>query len=101
MASRPDTADNHLSDGIPVSVEDIDEITDRIDMLESKKSETLGSHELGQVLASFESQLMELNRALSKEASVVVRRLSEECEKTEEEVHDLNSELRIAVGEPG
>jgi len=101
MASRPGTADDDFMDGVPVAINEIDEITNRIDILESSKSETLGSQDLGRVLASFESQLMELNRALSRTASVGVRTLKRECEKTEEEVHGLNSELRIAVGESG
>ena len=101
MASRPGTADDDFMDGVPIVIDDIDEITGRIDILESSKSEILGPQDLGRVLASFESQLMELNRALVSTASVGVRALKKECKKTEEEVHGLNSELRIAVGESG
>lgn len=98
MASRPSTAEDHLSDGVPVSVDEIDEITGRIEVLESERSEKISSDDVGRVLASFESQLMELNKALSGTASTSLRKA---CEETEEEVHGLNQELKIAVGETG
>lgn len=101
MASRPSTAEDHLMDGVPVAVDELDEITGRIEVLESERSEKMSPNDVGRVLASFESQLMELNIALSSTAKAGVRKLSRECRETEEEVHDLNLELKIAVRETG
>lgn len=101
MASRPSTAEDHLMDGVPVAIDEMDEITGRINVLESDRSEKISPDDVGRVLASFESQLMELNRALSSTAKAGVRKLSKECKETEEEVHGLNLELKIAVGETG
>ena len=85
-------------DGIPVAIDELDEITGRIKVLESERSEKIGPDDVGRVLASFESQLMELNKALS---GTVGASLREECEQTEEDIHGLNQELKIAVGETG
>ena len=98
MASRPDTAEDHLTDGVPIAIDELDEITGRISVLESERSEKIGPDDVGRVLASFESQLMELNKALSGTVSTSLR---EECEQTEEDIHGLNQELKIAVGETG
>ena len=102
VSSRPDTATKHLSDGVPDPVDVVDEITDAIEMLEIPESGRMDSGDLSRVLASFESQLIELNHALREDAQDNVRKLRRECEITEEEVHDLNSELSIVVrGETG
>ena len=100
MASRPSTADG-ISDGIPIPRDDIDEITGRIEALEPTRSEKISPDDVGRVLASFESQLMALNKALSGTVSAGVSGLSKECEQTAEEVHDLNLELGIVVRETG
>jgi len=97
MAHRPGT----VTDGVPIAIDELDEITGRINVLESDRSEKIGPDEVGRVLASFESQLMELNRALSSTAKAGVRKLSRECKETEEDVHGLNLELEIAARETG
>ena len=102
VSNRADTAKRHLSDGVPRPVNELDEITDAIEVLKIPESGTMSADQVGRVLASFESQLMELNRELGGAASSNVRKLRRECERTEEEVHGLNSELSVVVkGESG
>lgn len=103
MSNRADTATKHeMSDGVPQTVDVVDEITDAIEVLEIPERGRMDSEDLGRVLASFESQLIELNQTLSGPACNGVRKLRAECEITEEEVHGLNTELGVVVkGETG
>lgn len=102
MSDRASTAKEHLSDGVPSAIDVAEEITSQIEMLEIPEGGSLDPGQLGQVLASFESQLMELNQTLRGSASSDVQKLRIECRRTEEEVHGLNSELNVVVkGESG
>jgi HAMP domain-containing protein len=88
------------SDAIPI--DEIEEISDRIDMLEGMQQPTapISQDELGKILSSFEAQLFELNKSLTKETRATKKTLnafSDECKKTAETVADLNTELAIVV----
>jgi len=102
VSNRATTAKEHLSDGVPSVIDVAEEISTQIEMLEIPEGGKMDSNQLGRVLASFESQLMELNQMLRGPASSSVQKLKTECRRTEEEVHGLNSELNVVVkGEPG
>jgi hypothetical protein len=102
VSTRADTAEQHLSDGVPSAIDVVEEVSTQIEMLEIPEGARMDPDELGQVLASFESQLMELNQKLRGSASSDVQKLRLECKRTEDEVHGLNSELNVVVkGESG
>jgi hypothetical protein len=90
------------SDGIPQS--EIDEITDRIEILEANPvapAIPVSQKELSLLLASFEAQLNQLNKTLSKETRanrVTIRGFNVECEKAKESTDALNTEIEIVVG---
>lgn len=89
------------SDAIPK--DDLDEITDRIEVLASHPpphKQDLSSDDLGKILSSFEASLLELNKSLTNATRAnrsTVKSLSEECKKTTETVADLNTELALVV----
>jgi hypothetical protein len=87
MSSRSDSE----SDAIPRS--EIDEITDRILLIEASDPPPVSDADLSKVLASFEEQLLELNRALKGAASGRIEALRKECSLTRRAVNGLNSEL--------
>lgn len=97
MPNRAVTAAEYLLDGVPSRVDETEEISSRIERIKVPDSEGISPEGLGRVLASFESQLMELNQTLRQSVNSNVRRLKAECEKTEEEVRGLNSELNVVV----
>ena len=88
------------SDAIPA--EEIEEISDRIDMMEGMQAPTvpISGDELGKILSSFEAQLFELNKTLAKETRAnrkTLNAFSDEAKKTTETVADLNTELALVV----
>lgn len=83
------------SDAVPL--EEIVEITDRIDMMEIPESTTRSEEDLGDILASFEGQLLELNKALRESTSGKVGTLSKECQLTRRAVAGLNSDLNVVI----
>lgn len=89
------------SDAVPQW--EIDEITDRLDLLEANPKPApppMSAQDLSMVMASFEAKLCELNKSLTKEARanrVTLQVFSTELEKTKESVDDLNSELSLVV----
>lgn len=87
MSSRSDSE----SDATPRS--EIDEITDRILLIEASEAPPVSDADLGKVLASFEEQLLELNRALKSVASGRIEALRKECSLTRRAVNGLSLEL--------
>jgi len=88
-----------ISDGVPREI--LDEITDRLGSLVDKgwESPAQSDNDLARVLASFEEQLMRLNRELRNGASGRMKAVREECEETRELVSDLNADLDGVVKE--
>jgi ABC-type enterochelin transport system substrate-binding protein len=90
-----------LSQSDAVPVEDIEEISDRIDMLTaSKPTVPISKDELGDILSSFEARLFELNRSLSKETRanrVTIKDFNDESKKATETAADLNTELALVA----
>jgi hypothetical protein len=92
-----------LSQSDAVPQDEIEEISDRIDLLEGLQSPPtvpISQDELGQILSSFEAQLFELNKSLTKETRAnrtTLKTFSDECKKTAETVADLNTELALVV----
>jgi len=100
MANRSPT----ISDGVPQEV--LDEITDRLGHMtdvdagwDDGASKKIGDEDLARVLASFEADLMRLNRELRDEASVKMKAVRAEYEETREVVSDLNADLNGVVKE--
>lgn len=83
------------SDAIPES--EIEEITDRIDLMELTKPASMSDEDLSRVLASFEEQLLELNEALQSETGGKIVAFRKECSLTHRAVKGLNSELDVVV----
>jgi len=89
------------ADGTPKA--EIEEITDRIEMLQANplpSAPPMSEQDLSMILAKFEANLGKLNVSLGKEARVnrtTVKTFSDECEKTKESVSDLNTELNLVV----
>jgi chromosome segregation and condensation protein ScpB len=83
------------SDAVPN--EEIDEITDRIELMELALAPPVSAADLSKVLASFEEQLLELNQALKNEASGRIVALRKECNLTRRAVEGLNLELDDVV----
>lgn len=71
----------------------IEEITDRIDMLVLPKPKEMTDDELNAVMASFEEQLLRLNQTLQRETDGKIQSLSVECKRTEEVIEGLNSAI--------
>lgn len=90
-----------VSDAVPQ--EDFEEITDRIDLLNSQPptpGTKLSNDDLGRILASFESDMLKLNGTLAKESRTnrkTLKDFSAEVEKTKKSVDGLNSELNVVV----
>ena len=102
MTKRAPTHGRALSQSDAVPQEAFEEISDRIDLLEGMQapSAPVSHDELGRILSSFEAQLLELNKSLTKETRatrVTLNAFSDECKKTAETVADLNTELDIVV----
>ena len=78
--------------------DEVEEITDRIDLMERTEAVASMSDEaLGKVLASFEEQLLELNQALKNVASGKIVEFRKECSLTRRAVSGLSSELDDVV----
>ena len=83
--------------------DEIDEITDRIEMLQANplpSAPPMSEQDLSMILAKFEANLGKLNQSLGKEARAArttIKTFSDECEKTKESVADLNTELNLVV----
>ena len=93
MSSPKDTS---LDLGIPQ--EDIDEVVDRIDLLELQvQTRTYTDEEAARILSSFETRLSRLNTELKDEAGNGIVSLRDECSATREVVAELNSEINVAV----
>lgn len=102
MTKRAPTHGRALSQSDAIHQDEIEEITDRIDLLESVRALTvpISQDELGKILSSFEAQLFELNKSLSQEtraSSNTLKTFSDECKKTAETVADLNTELALVT----
>ena len=80
-----------------VPEDEVEEITDRIDLMELVEPSTMSDEDLGRVLASFEEQLLELNQALKDEASGKIVAFRKECSLTRRAVNGLSSELDDVV----
>jgi len=89
MSNRPTTD----SDASAVPRGEIEEITDRIDLLELPPPKEISGEELNVVMASFEEQLLELNQTLRGATGGRITSLRTECKKTEEVVEGLNSAI--------
>jgi len=83
---------------------EIDEITDRIELLSIlppvAAAAPMSDHALNMLLTNFEDTLSKLNQSLLKEtrkSRVTIRDLSSECEKTKESVVGLNTELGCVI----
>jgi DNA anti-recombination protein RmuC len=102
VTKRAPTHGRALSQSDAVPQQEIEEISDRIDLLESlqEPSVPISQDELGRILSSFEAQLFELNKSLTKETRAnrtTLKTFSDECKKTAETVADLNTELALVV----
>jgi hypothetical protein len=103
VTKRTPTHGRALSQSDAVPQEEIEEISDRIDLLEglpSPPTVPISQDELGQILSSFEAQLFELNKSLTKETRTskkTLKTFSDECKKTAETAADLNTELDLVV----
>jgi hypothetical protein len=87
------------SDAVPRAIhqDEIEELTDRIHMLDVSESTPRSEEDLGDVLASFEGQLLELNKALRESTDGKIGTLHQECQLTRRAVVGLNSELDVVI----
>jgi len=90
-----DTSRASSSNGVPQG--EIEELTDRIHMLEIPDSQPRSEEDLGDILASFEGQLIELNKALRESTDGKIDTLEEECRLTRRAVVGLNSDLNVVI----
>ena len=102
VTKRAPTHGRALSQSDAVPQDEIEEISDRIDLLEAQSltATPISQDDLGKILSSFEAQLFELNKSLTKETRAnknTLRTFTDECKKTSETVADLNTELALVV----